>query len=87
MLKFVAVAGLFALAFVGPAFADDMAKCDDATMMKMDEAMKADTDPKMKEMVDMAMKETDMAKQAMKDGKTDECMTHLDAAMKDMMMK
>jgi hypothetical protein len=87
MLKTVAMAGLFALAFAVPAFADDMAKCDDATMMKVDDAIKADTDPAMKNDVDMATKEMDMAKMAMKDGKMDDCSMHIGNAMKSMMMK
>jgi hypothetical protein len=62
-------------------------KCDDASMMKMDEAIKADTDPAMKKDVDMATKEMDMAKMAMKDNKTDECMMHMGEAMKSMSPK
>jgi hypothetical protein len=75
----IATAILAALAM--PALADDMMmKCDDATMMKAEEhakMMKGDS-------MTMAMQEVDMAKTAMKDGKTDDCMKHLDKAMKAM---
>lgn len=87
MLRSLIAAGLLGLALTAPAYADEMAKCDDASMMKMDEAIKADTDPKMKEAAGMAMKELDMAKMAMKDGKMDDCSMHLTNAMKNMEMK
>ena len=87
MLKSLIAAGLLGLALTAPAYAAEMAACDDASMMKMDEAIKADTDPKMKEAADMAMKEMEMAKMAMKDGKTDDCSMHLTNAMKSMEMK
>jgi hypothetical protein len=83
-MKTLLAAAAIALAFAVPASAAEMAKCDDASMMKMDEAMKADG--AMKEDVEMAMKEVDMAKMAMKDGKMDDCSMHLDAAMKQMKM-
>jgi hypothetical protein len=63
--------------FAGPALADDMMKCDDAAIMKAEEHAKMMTGDTMT----MAMQEVDMAKMAMKDGKTDDCMTHLDKAM------
>ena len=87
MLKTFAAVGLLAIAFAAPAYADDMAKCDDATIMKLADAIKADTDPKMKNDVDSATEEMKMAEAAMKDGKTDECSMHLTNAMKTMMMK
>ena len=86
-MKSLIAAGLLGLALTAPAYAAEMAKCDDASMMKVDEAIKADTDPKMKDVTDMAMKELDMAKTAMKDGKTDDCSMHLTKAMDEMMMK
>lgn len=82
MLKSLAAAGLVCIALTAPAFAEEMMKCDDASMMKMDEMMKAETDPAMKSGVEMAMKEMDMAKMSMKDAKTDDCMMHMDNAMK-----
>jgi hypothetical protein len=63
-----------------PAFAMDMMKCDEPSMMKAEEhakMMKGDS-------MTMAMQEVDMAKTAMKDGKTDDCSMHLDKAMKQM---
>ncbi len=87
MLKSLAAAGLFCIALTAPAFAEEMMMCDDASMMKMDEMMKADTDPAMKNDVEMAMKEMDMAKMSMKDKKTDDCMKHMDNAMKAMKKK
>ena len=87
MLKSLFAAGLLGLALAAPAYADDMAKCDDASMMKVNEAIKADTDPMMKDTTDMAMKEMDMAKTAMKDGKMDDCSMHLTKAMDEMKMK
>ena len=83
MLKSLVAAGAICMALTATARADDM-KCDDASMMKMDEMMKADTDPAMKDKVDMAMKEMDMAKTAMKDNKTDDCMMHMQNAQKAM---
>ena len=83
MLKSTLVAALFGLAFIAPAFADDM-KCDDASMMKMQADMDAMTDPAMKDAKEMAMKEMDMAKMAMKDNKMDDCMMHMENAMKGM---
>jgi len=38
----------------------------------------------MKEKKEMAMKEMDMAKEAMKANKTDDCMMHMEGAMKAM---
>jgi hypothetical protein len=87
MMKSLIAAGVLGLALSAPASAAEMATCDDASMMKMDEVIKADTDPKMKDAADMAMKELDMAKMAMKDGKTDDCAMHLTNAMKSMEMK
>ena len=90
MLKSVIVAGAFALSFIQPVFAQDAMrpdmKCDDATMMKMQADMDAMGDS-MKMQKDEAMKEMDMAKEAMKADKTDDCVTHMDNAMKAMMSK
>lgn len=87
MLKLMCAAAIVAIAGSAPAFADDMMACDDASMMKTEEMAMAMTDPAQKEHMDMAMKEIDMAKMAMKDGKMDDCAMHLDAAMKETMMK
>lgn len=83
MLKSIAVAAAFAIAFVQPAFAQDtMVKCDDASMMKIQAEIDAMTDASMKEKKEMAMKEIDMAKEAMKANKADDCKMHLEGAMK-----
>lgn len=72
-------------ALVAPAYADDMMKCDDASMMMMQTEMDKVTDPAMKDKKEMAMKEMDMAKMAMKDGKMDDCTMHMGEAKKAMM--
>jgi hypothetical protein len=69
------------------ASAEDKMACDDATIMKLEEGAKAMTDPAMKESMEMAMKEVDMAKMAMKENKAEDCMKHMDAAMKATEMK
>jgi hypothetical protein len=85
MLRSTLVAAAFAIAFIQPAFAEDaMMKCDDASMMKMQTEMDAMTGAAMKKKKDMAMKEMAMAKDAMKAKKTDECMMHMEGAMKAM---
>lgn len=89
MFKSAFVAAAFAVAFIQPVFAQNsmkagnatMMKCDDASMMKMQGHMDAMTDPAKK---DMAMKEMQMAKDAMKAKKMDDCATHMDGAMKAM---
>jgi predicted outer membrane protein len=75
------------LVSVSFASAQDKMACDDATIMKMEEGAKAMTDPAMKESMEMAMKEVEMAKMAMKEGKTDDCMKNLENAMKATEMK
>jgi hypothetical protein len=85
MLKSALVATALAVAFIQPAFAQDsMMKCDDASMMKLQTEMDAMTDPAMMEKKEMAMKEMDMAKEAMKANKTDDCKMHMEGAMKEM---
>jgi hypothetical protein len=85
MLKSTLVAAAFAIAFIQPAFAQDaMMKCDDASMMKIQTEMDAMTDAAMKEKKEMAMKEMEMAKDAMKAKKTDDCVMHMEGAMKAM---
>jgi hypothetical protein len=79
-----AKAGAFALPFIQPVFAQ--AKCDDVTMMKMQADMAA-MDDSMKIQKDKAMKEMDIAKEAMKADKSDDCMMYMDNAMKVMMNK
>ena len=87
MKKTLIVAALAGFALIAPAHAAEMMMCDDASMMKMQTEMDAMTDPAMKDKKDMAMKEMDMAKMAMKDGKTDDCMMHMGEADKQMMKK
>ena len=87
MFKTLAAVAFLGLALAAPARADDMAKCDDATMKMVNDAIKADTDPKMK---DDVMKATDammMADKSMKDHKMDDCSMHIGEAKKAMMMK
>ena len=88
MQKSILVAAAFAIAFIQPAFAQDtMMKCDDASMMKVQTEMDAMTDTSMKEKKEMAMKEMDMAKEAMKANKADDCMMHMENAAKEMKKK
>jgi hypothetical protein len=87
MLKFAiaaTVAGMFSIA---PAFADEMMKCDDASMKKMQGDIDADKKPEMKKQVDMANGEMKMAMDAMHANKIDECAMHLNKAAKEFMMK
>ena len=87
MMKSLIVATIAGFALIAPAHADEMMKCDDASMMKMQNEMDAMTDPAMKEHKEMAMKEMDMAKMAMKDGKMEDCTMHMGEAGKQMMTK
>ena len=68
---------------VAPAFADEVMKCDEASMMKVqagvDEARKNSS---MEAQEDMAIKHLEMAKEAMAAKKVDECVMHLDEAIK-----
>lgn len=83
MLKLCLAATVIAAVIALPALADDMMmKCDDATVMKMDKDVDGMQDMAMK---DMAMKEMTMAKDAMKMGKMDTCMMHMEKAHKHMM--
>ena len=85
MIKSTFLVAAFAIAIIQPAFAEDaMTKCDDESMMKMQSEMDAMKDASMKEQKEMAMKEMDMAKEAMKANKTDDCMMHMEGAMKAM---
>ena len=83
----VAAAALSAFAYA-PVYAQEMMKCDDASMMKVqagvNEAMK---DSSMKQQEDMAMEHMDMAKKAMAANKMDDCAMHLDEAMKALTKK
>jgi hypothetical protein len=87
MLRSTVLAAAFAAVFIQPVFAEDamkpmaMSTCDEASMMKMQAEMDAMTDEAMKT---AAMKEMDMAKDAMKANKTDDCVMHMDEAMKAM---
>jgi len=82
MLKFATVTALIIGASAMPALADDMMKCDDASLMKMDKDVEAMTDMAMK---DKAMKELTMARDSMKMNKMDDCMMHMDNVHKSMM--
>jgi len=85
MLKSTLIASAFAILFIQPAFAQDaMMKCDDTSMMKMQSEMDAMSGDAMKAQKEMAMKEMDMAKEAMKANKTDDCVMHMEGAMKAM---
>jgi hypothetical protein len=86
MLKITFAAACLATAFAAPVYAQDamMAKCDDASMMKMQTQMDGMTDPAMKEKKEMASKEMMMAKNSMKEKKMEDCTMHMDKAMKAM---
>ena len=86
MLKITIAAACLASALALPVYAQDamMAKCDDASMMKMQTDVDAMTGPMMKEKKEMASKEMMMAKDAMKAKKMDDCKMHMDNAMKSM---
>jgi hypothetical protein len=82
MLKITLAAAVLAGALAMPAMAEDMMKCDEATMMKMDKDVDGMKDMAMK---DKAMKEMTMAKDSMKMNKMDDCMMHMENAHKSMM--
>ena len=84
MFKSLFIAAAVGLAFVPSAFAMDATKCDEASMMKMKADMDAMKEPAMKEKKAMAAKEMDMAMKSMEAKKTDECVMHMDNAMKAM---
>ncbi|MBI2717384.1 MAG: hypothetical protein HY245_04530 [Rhizobiales bacterium] len=87
MMKSILAAAALTLALSVPALAAEMAKCDEATMMKVNEAIKADTKPEMKKEVDAAAEHMKMAEMAMKGSKMDECSMHIGKAMDQMMMQ
>jgi hypothetical protein len=87
MLRRILIAGVLGLGLTTYASAQEMMKCDDASMMKMQTEMDAMTDPTMAQQKDMAMKEMEMAKEAMAANKTDECTMHMENASKEMMKK
>lgn len=87
MLRRILIAGVLGLGLTTYASAQEMMKCDDASMMKMQTEMDAMTDPAMAQQKDMAMKEMEMAKEAMAANKTDECTMHMENASKEMMKK
>jgi hypothetical protein len=80
MLKYAIAATVAGLFTITPAFADEMMKCDDASMIKMDAMVKETTDPAMKKQMEMAMGEMTMAMDAKKASKMDECEMHLNKA-------
>lgn len=77
------------LAFAQSTFAANAMsmKCDDASMMKVQAEMDAMKGESMKMQKDEAMKHIEMAKDAMKAKKNDECAMHLEEAGKAMMKK
>jgi hypothetical protein len=87
MLKRTIAAVVLASVSAMPVFAAEtmmkMAKCDDASMMKMQSQIDGMTDPMMKEKKEMASKEMMMAHDSMKAKKMDDCAMHMDKAMKD----
>ena len=83
MIKTLIAATALSFAFAGAAAAEDMKKCDEATMaMVMEMVDKAEGDAKT-----MAMKEFDMAKESMKMEKAEDCSKHLGMAEKAAMAK
>jgi hypothetical protein len=86
MIRTLLAASALAIAFAHPVLADDMMKCDDASMMKMKADLDAMTGDAMMAKKEMAMKEMDMASDAMKAGKMDDCTMHMGEAMKAMKM-
>jgi hypothetical protein len=82
MIKTLFAAAALTVAFAAPGFAMDKMACDDATIMKMEETAMAMKEPAQKDAMMMAMKEVEMAKASMKDKKTEDCVMHLDNAMK-----
>ena len=80
MLKYAIAAAVTGLFAITPALAEEMMKCDDATMMKMDMMVKEANDPMMKNQMEMAMSEMTMAMDAKKASKMDECELHLNKA-------
>lgn len=78
MLRIILATAAAGFLFAGAASAQDMMKCDDATMdMVMAEVEKAPADKK-----EMAMKEFEMAKEKMEGNMADDCAMHLEAASK-----
>jgi hypothetical protein len=83
MIKSLFAAAALTFAFSGVAFAEEMKKCDEATMkMVMEMVDKAEGDAKT-----MGMKEFDMAKAAMEAKDEAKCGEHLGMAEKAAMAK
>ncbi len=83
MIKSLFAAAALTFAFAGAAGADEMKKCDEATMkMVMEMVDKAEGDAKT-----MGMKEFDMAKAAMEAKDDAKCSEHLGMAEKASMGK
>lgn len=87
MLKHAIAAAVTGLFTITPVFADEMMKCDEASMMKMDMMVKETTDPMMKTQMEMAMSEMTMAKDAMKASDMAKCETHLNKAAMELKAK
>ncbi len=94
MLKTIFATAAVVATLSAPAFADEMMKCDDATMKMMHDdmdkmaggSMSKQTD-NMKKGMEMAKDEMMKASEAMKMNKMDDCSKHLGMAKQDMMMK
>ena len=83
MIRFSIIAATAVLMLCGAAQAQEMMKCDDATVeMVMKEVEGAPADKK-----EMAMSEFNMAKEKMQGGMTEDCVMHLEAASKAAMGK
>jgi hypothetical protein len=80
MLKTTLVAASLAFISISPALAEDMMKCDDASMMKAEADINAMADATT-EQKDMAMKEMAMAKEAMAAKEMEKCAEHMGMAM------
>ena len=80
MIKILAASAMLGIAIITPAYAQDMI-CDEPTLTQMKAKVDATTDAAKKE---AAMKEYDMAMEAMKTNKMDECKTHMSATEKSL---
>ena len=84
MLKYAIATTIFAALSTTLAFADDMMKCDEASMFKIRKEIDIAV---MEKRVDKANEEMDMAKEEMKASRMDECAIHLNSAAKELLVK
>lgn len=84
MLKYAIATTIFAVFSTTPAFADDVMKCDKASMLEIRKEIDVAV---MKKRVDMANEELDMAKEAMKVSRMDECAIYLNSAVRELSVK